>query len=260
MDLTTRPLSAGTRWLPSLHGALWRWLPKHPVPMRAVFRRCWLLTWRIEPGALQRQLPPGLSPWIHDGSAWLSIVVARMHDMRPTFLPRLLGVAFDQVVYRAVVTRGDERGVYFLRTEANHRAYAWGGDLLTHFHFHYAPIDIVGDGAEASIVAHPPGAAAFRVRFAAAAPEALLAPLPFDSLDGVRTVLCDLFYAFSVHPRTGAPGRVAVSRPEWPIRLVEPKDVHAPWMTEVLFPGACTLSHGVYTRDVPYRWTPMRRP
>jgi len=258
MELATHALSARSRWLPEVHDTLWRWLPKHPLPMRAVFDRCWLLTWRVEPDAMQRHLPDGLSPWLHDGSAWLSVVVARMSDMRPSFLPRPFGVPFDQVVYRAVVTRGDERGVYFLRTDANHRLYAWGGDLLTHFHFHHAPIDITGEGAEATIEAHPPDAA-FRARFVDVEPADVLSGLPFPTVDAVRTELCDLFHAFSVHPRTGQPGQVRVSRPAWPIHLVEPRDVHAPWMTDVLFPGACTPSHGVYTWDVPYRWTAMTR-
>ncbi len=144
-----------------------------------------------------------------------------------------------------------------MRTEANHRLYAWGGDLLTHFHFHYAPIDIDGDGASATVRIHRDEPAAFSARFRDG--EHLLATLPFADVDGLRTELCDLFHAFSVHPRSGRPGRVSVERTEWPLQLVEPVEVHAPWMTEVLFPGACTPSHGVYTWDVPYRWTAMQR-
>ncbi|TNE87456.1 MAG: hypothetical protein EP330_18505 [Deltaproteobacteria bacterium] len=252
-------LSAETRALPAVHDLLWRWAPKHPLPMRAVFDRCWLLTFRVEPDALAARLPPGLEPWIFDDSAWLSIVVARMSDMRPTFLPRWLGVDFDQVVYRAVVTRDGERGVAFLRTEANHRLYAWGGDLLTHFHFHHAPITFTEEAHRMRLSVDQPHPARLHAVFDHEADQtALLAMSPFESVDQLRTELCDLFHAFSTSPGTGRPGRVTVQRSAWNIRLVAPSEVRAPWMTEVLFPGACAVSHAVYVEDVPYRWTAMR--
>jgi len=259
-DLVRHSLSARSRLLPGVHDLLWRWAPKHPLPMRAVFDRCWLLTFRVEVAALAAQLPPGTEPWVFDGSAWLSVVVARMSDMRPTFLPRLLGVPFDQVVYRAVVVRDGVRGVVFLRTEANHRLYAWGGDLLTHFHFHYAPIRFTAEGDRTTVVVEQPGSAAFAATFDAGVDEAtVLAHTPFTDRDALRAELCDLFHAYSVHPRTGVPGQVTVQRSDWGIRLVQPRDVHAPWMTEVLFPGQCSVSHGVVVDDVPYRWTAMHR-
>jgi len=227
--------------------------------MRAVFDRCWLLTFRVRPDALARRLPAGTEPWCYDGSAWLSVVIARMSDMRPTFLPPLFGVGFDQVVYRAVACRGRERGVVFLRTEANHRLYAWGGDLLTHFHFHHAPIRFEAAPHRTTVEVDQPGRAAFRATFDATDDQqTLLSTTPFASVEELRHQLCDLFHAFSVHPRSGRPGRVTVDRAEWAIRMVKPSRVHAPWMTDELFPDACTVSHAVVVDHVPYRWTPMQ--
>ena len=41
------------------------------------------------------------------------------------------------------------------------------------------------------------------------------------------------------------------------VRVVDVRDVHAPWMTEVLFPGACRLHSAMYVPDGPYFWTPL---
>ncbi len=223
--------------------------------MRADFRQCWLLTFRVQPDALARQLPPGIEPWIFDDSAWLSIVVARMDDMRPLWLPKALGASFDQVVYRAIVRCGDQRGVCFLRTEANHRLYAWGGDLLTFFHFHFQPIRFDADATGTTLSVDAQDGAALSVRFDHSGPPDEV-PASLASLGHARTELCDLFHAWSVHPRIGQLGRVSVERPEWGVRMVRAMDVHAPWMTEQRFAGACEVSHAMYVADVPYRWTP----
>src|SRR6185369_5985810 len=101
-------------------------------------------------------LPPPLVPDTYAGQAFLSVVVADMERMRPAFVPAFLGVTYQQVVYRAVVRCGEERGVYFLRSDADNRLMVELGNLLSFFQFHQARIvtaeggglhhfDLVGD-------------------------------------------------------------------------------------------------------------------
>src|SRR6185436_18565695 len=94
-------------------------VPKHPIPMRTIFRECFLVNFAVEPDVMRGLLPEGIEPDLYGGKAWLSIVIAEMDRMRPAFLPPLFGVTYDQVVYRAVVRCEGERGVYFLRSDAD---------------------------------------------------------------------------------------------------------------------------------------------
>ena len=88
---------------------LGRHLPllKHRFPMKTTFRHCLLVNYSMDPAVLARSLPLGLTPDTVDTAdgprAFLSVVVADLEAMRPSFLPRALGSDFTQVVYRAIV-------------------------------------------------------------------------------------------------------------------------------------------------------------
>ncbi len=244
--------SAPTRRLPALHRALWRLAPKHPLRMRAVFRHCWLINVHMPVQSLAARLPAPLEPEVHHDRAWLSVVIAAMDDMRPCLLPRPLGVSFDQVVYRAVVRHGDTPGVFFLRTDANHRLYAWGGDLLTFFHFHHSAIELGLAGARGHLDVRAPGASVHAVFDHGVDPEALPGSL-FGAVARAKPALVDRFHALSVHPRTGRVNRVTVERGGWGVRAVGLPVAELPWLSAHL-PGA-EVDSAVYAPDIPYVWS-----
>jgi uncharacterized protein YqjF (DUF2071 family) len=64
----------------------------HPVPMRTVFRHCFLVNFALRPDVLVSRLPDHVRPGVHDGWSYLSIVIAEMERMRPAFLPHALGI------------------------------------------------------------------------------------------------------------------------------------------------------------------------
>ena len=107
-----------------------RLIPVHPVAMKTTFRRCFLVNFAVDPAAMRAQLPAHLEPDLHDGRAYLSVVIADMMRMRPAFLPAALGVTYTQVVYRAIVRFGLERGVTFLRSDADNRFMVAAGNAL----------------------------------------------------------------------------------------------------------------------------------
>jgi predicted DCC family thiol-disulfide oxidoreductase YuxK len=123
----------------SLAARVGRLMPKHPFPMKTTFRNCFLVNFRMEPEVLQRVLPRGLTPDVIHGKAFLSVVVADLEDMRLGFLPRALGTTFTQVVHRAIVRSPDgERGVYFVRSDADSVPMSFAGNLFSNFHFNMA--------------------------------------------------------------------------------------------------------------------------
>jgi uncharacterized protein YqjF (DUF2071 family) len=86
-------------------------LPKHPISMQTVFHDCILVNYAIQPEALMPFLPKLIRPELCRGEAFISIVIARMEQMRPAILPAGLGITYNQVVYRLVVNHAGERGV-----------------------------------------------------------------------------------------------------------------------------------------------------
>lgn len=255
MSVPIEALSADSRALPALHRLLWRWAPKHPVRMTAVFDHCWLLNYRMPPPVLAARLPDGIEPALHGGEAWLSVVVAAMSGMRPVLAPRPFAVRFDQVVYRAVVTHRGEHGVAFLRTDANHRLYAWAGDLLTYFHFHHSPIAIDATDGGATLRVDAPGAD-IRVALDHGADPERCDGSVFGTVAEAKPWLVDRYHAFHVHPRTGRFGRVTVDRAPWQVRAVGVRDAHLAWLDRAL-PGSI-LDSALYAPSIPYVWSAAR--
>jgi uncharacterized protein YqjF (DUF2071 family) len=120
---------------------------KHPVAMRTMFRTCVLVNFAFPPDVLRTLVPAALELDLYQGEGYVSVVIADMEKMRPSCLPKLFGVSYTQVVYRVVVRCGRERGVYFLRSDANNRLMCVLGDWFTSFRFHHARTRWQRDGA-----------------------------------------------------------------------------------------------------------------
>ena len=68
-----------------------------------------------------------------------SVVIADLEAMRPGFLPRAFGTDFTQVVYRAIVRAPNgERGVYFVRSDADDWTMSVFGSIFSNFNFNLA--------------------------------------------------------------------------------------------------------------------------
>eukprot|EP01052_Picozoa_sp_SAG31_P031094 SAG31_NODE_3261_length_4483_cov_3.272582_5_plen_576_part_00 len=126
----------------SLSARLGRRLPyaKHRFPMKTTFKHCLLVNYSMDPAVLARSLPRGLTPDVvstADGDrAFLSVVVADLEAMRLGFLPRGTGTDFTQVVYRAIVRAPTgERGVFFVRSDADDFGMGVAGNIFSNFNF-----------------------------------------------------------------------------------------------------------------------------
>lgn len=148
---------------------------KHLFPMKTTFRHCLLINYSMDPAVLARSLPRGLTPDTVDTPegkrAFLSVVVADLVAMRPGFLPRAAGSDFTQVVYRAIVrSPTGERGVHFVRSDADDWMMSAAGNVLSNFNFNRA--DCIWSGRAAlSLGAERALAAAGGDDAAAARPE-----------------------------------------------------------------------------------------
>ena len=75
--------------------------------------------WRVDPGIVEQQLPPGVTVATHNGDAFLGIVPFEMADIRPRGLP--IGRSFPELNLRTYVRQpgSQTRGVYFFNLDAD---------------------------------------------------------------------------------------------------------------------------------------------
>jgi hypothetical protein len=198
---------------------------KNPLTVIGHLDRCWLFTYRT-PAELARSLLPGqLEPVTHAGYAFWNIVVCHISAMRPKHFPAFIGIDYWHLAYRLYVRlplaqgRAIE-GLYFLRSECDHRLMELSGNLLTDFRFHAAQLRIQQDQEALEIHLESPDAPAYARLLPDVAPQ----PNPrsaFASLDEAAAFLKYKPYGISVD-QAGKVNVVHITRDEsaWCSRLV----------------------------------------
>ncbi len=114
--------------------------------VHGVIRRRLLVNFRIDPDVAQAQLPRTFRPKLHGGYAVGGVCLIRLEEIRPKFMPRVLGLSSENAAHRFAVMwsddEGEHEGVYIPRRDSgslmNHLA---GGRLFSGEH-HRAQFDV----------------------------------------------------------------------------------------------------------------------
>jgi len=119
--------------------------------MQGQLSKCLLLAYRTPAASVRDLLPQGLELITHGPWAFWNVVVCDVEKMRPTVAsvdtPGLCGISYRHVAYRLYVkaatqTHGRLRGLYFVRSDADHCLISRGGNLMSDFKFHGGDIRI----------------------------------------------------------------------------------------------------------------------
>ena len=95
--------------------------PRRPWAIAMTWRDLLFAHWPVDPGPLQRVMPPGLTLDTFDGRAWVGVVPFVM-DIRPRFAPALPRLShFPELNVRTYVTAGGRPGVWFFSLDAASR-------------------------------------------------------------------------------------------------------------------------------------------
>ena len=273
----------GARALLDIHGQIERAMDPSPstpgmeecpsIPWLTTVETHWLdavsLNYAVDPSALAAMLPKPLEPELHEGVAWVQLLVSRLRDMRPQGMPALFGVNFHQVSYRAAVqyrgAYGVRRGGYFLRSETDNAVMRAVGNALVEFKFHDfegADISLVRRGDTLDLAVSPQKGASVSGRVRASFD---VRPLPgapsgsvWKSRNGVQHALVDCFDAFGVDP-AGWVYVLTIDRDPWRANFVTPLRVEVPWLEDGPLRGARLDSVLHIPSPCGYRWRPLRR-
>lgn len=236
--------------------------PKHPFPVTTVFRRCVLVNFSSDPATLARALPPPLVPALYADRAWVSIVIATMEKMRPAFVPRALGISYNQVVYRAIVDCEGNRGVHFLRSDADSRVMTWLGNLMSFFRFHRSRVEIGSEDASLRVEVRSTEAKAdISATFdLASASDRLPSTSAFGDLAEAKRWLVELFTAYHPRPARRPIDVVCIDRSDWRLTVLPNAGVYR-FMDagDPFTPGSARLDSVFVVEDLKYRWHRLSR-
>jgi hypothetical protein len=123
------------------------WLKRHPFPVVAHFRHSLVLAYAFPEDVLSTLLPAGLTLDVHEGFGIVAIALVQTESLRPAFMPRICGQDFFLAGYRIFTrfhTSGGRtlRGLRILRSDTDRRIMALFGNLLTHYNYSLASVNL----------------------------------------------------------------------------------------------------------------------
>ncbi len=226
--------------------------------MKTSFRHCFLVNFAVAPSALRRHLPDHLVPDQYGPHAFVSIVIALMERMRPSFVPLRLGTTYTQVVYRAVVRCGRERGVTFLRSDADNAIMVAAGNALTFFRFNRAHVDWRISEVRVGFSLTPAGGEGARISadYDLRARPQLLSASAFPDLPAAQAYLTELYAAFGARRHPNRVEVVRIARNPWDSQVVTDQlGVYEAMHSGLLFSESeARLDSIFYVRDMKYHW------
>lgn len=236
-------------------------LQRHPLPIRAFFRRSLVLTYAYPREILEPLLPPGLELDTFGDLGFLAIAMVQTERLRPTFLPRIAGRDFFLTGYRVFARYRTEtgrrlRGLRILRSDTDRRLMACFGNLLTHYHYKTARVEVREDADVLEITVTTPRAEAdLHVRARLAGTDTLPAGSPFGDVREARRFAGPLPFTFDYEPETHSIIRIEGVRSNW-----NPLPVHVDVLRntfvehEPFARAPARLANAFLVSRVPYEW------
>ena len=237
-------------------------LQRHPMRVRAYFRRCLVLTYALPEERLAGLIPPGLVIDGYKGFGFVAVAMVQTEDLHPAWLPARFGRDFFLTGYRVFVTYRSRdgrrlRGLRILRSDTDSRLMTIAGNLLTHYHYRRAQIavrevqdsltiDIATPGSEADL--------AVRVDLCRANPT-LPHGSPFQNMAEARRFAGPLPYTFDFEPQTHSIIRIHGERSHWRPRLVDAEVSRITFFDHPPFTSTCPVfASAFYVENIPYAW------
>jgi uncharacterized protein YqjF (DUF2071 family) len=236
-------------------------LQRHRMPINAKFEWSLVLAYAVPPGVLAPLLPPGLMLDTYKNFGFLAVALVQTTDLRPAFVPQGMGIQFFLCGYR-IFTRYTMRsgqtlrGLKVLRTDTNHRAMRFFGNILTHYNYQLSSWEVQRTGEKCSIrISTPDHKADLHVEAALQQEPALPAGSPFDDFDDARHFAGPLPYTFDYERQTNSIIRVEAVREKWNPRPVSVKVHRNGFLEQDAFrDSGAVLANAFYVENVPYGW------
>lgn len=240
---------------------MWHMLKRHPFAVEAHFDFTLALTFAVPAEKLRPLLYPGLElDTYHRDTGFLAIAMVQTRDLRPEVLPAELGQDFFLTGYRIFVRRKtaagrNVRGLQVLRSDTDRRMMCMLGNLMTHYRYHHAGVEVRRDGDELGVaVDSSDGKADLLVR-AFLGERGLPRKSPFPDERTARQFAGPMPYTFSYEPETDSLLQIEGERTNWHPRLVQAEVIEAGFLDHLGLGDDVQLANAFYLEDIPYRWT-----
>jgi hypothetical protein len=238
-------------------------LKRHPFAVRARLETVIVLTYALPEVVLRPLLPPGLSLDTWEDYGFVAVAFVKTRALRPASLPGWMGRDFNLCGYRVfsryrTVEGRTLRGLRILRTDTNRRSMVVAGNLLTHYGYHYARMDLEDSNARLGLSVQSDdghGDIALTIMNGRVGAGRLPADSPFPDARQARRFAGPMPFTFDYEPQTHAIIRVEGVRGDWRPRLVDARVEALGFLEQPPFAGQRPrLASAYLIEGVDYLW------
>jgi hypothetical protein len=229
-------------------------LRRHPISVSAHFRHSLVLAYALPPSALESLLPPTLELDRHGDLGFAAAAFVQTENMRPSFLPRPLGLDFFLAGYRIFVRvagRPSLRGLYILRSDTDRRLLTFLGNALTSYRYRTVDASCRSESGRLEIQVRP---GAHVTADLTRRPAPLPPSTPFANLAEARRFAGPLPYTFHHEPETGLLLSVRGVRSAWNPEPVSVQVDELAFFAAERFGVEPRLANAFYVGGIDYRW------
>jgi hypothetical protein len=235
-------------------------LRRHPLPIRSEFELTLVLTYALPAPVLEPLLLPGLTLDRFGDVGFVAVALVQTRNLRPAFLPKQLGLDFFLGGYRIFTryrTEGRElRGLQILRSQTDSRIMTFFGNLLTHYNYRRAAVEVTKSEERLAIAIHGTEPHSDLEVVANLAEETTLpATSVFSDWKTARRFAGPLPFTFDHEAETNSIVRIEGVRQKWMPRPVNVDVKRMDFFGQPAFASATPLlASAFYLADVPYLW------
>jgi len=234
---------------------------KLPV-IHGVIRRRLLINYRADPEVVQKLLPGLFRPKLHAGFAIVGICLIRLENIRPSRIPRRMGINSENAAHRIAVQWDDENGetrdgVYIPRRDTSSRLNHYAGGRFFPGEHHLSNFEIIEDseGVHFSMKGSD-GFMEIRVDGYDGEESAFPQSSCFDSLTQASTFFESGSDGYSVSSDPGRLDGIRLDVQNWQVKPLLVTHLASSFYDDVSkFPkGSITFDHALVMRDIAHRW------
>ena len=236
-------------------------VPMMRVPtIRGLIRRRLLVNFRVDARVIERFLPAPFSPKLHEGYAIAGVCLIRLEQIRPRWIPAVLGISSENAAHRiAVIWRDSEgnwrEGVFIPRRDTNSWLnHAAGGRAFPGEH-RLADFDVFEDDRRIvmSIRARD---CRMAIRLRAQETNELPSSSCFKSLADSSAFFEAGRIGYSVTRHCGRFDGIRLETENWRVRPLAVEEVVSSFFADKsVFPdGSVTFDHALIMRDLHHQW------
>jgi hypothetical protein len=228
--------------------------------IRGVIKRRLLVNFRVDPEAVQRILPEGLTPKLQGDDAIAGICLIRLEQIRPSLIPWPLGLSGENAAHRVAVTWRDadgaaREGVYIPMRHTNSSVILMvGGRVFPGVHKR-ATFDVADTGTDIDISIRAT-AGDMDVRLRGKSAEELPRGSAFPSLAAASEFFRGGSVGYSPGREGGRLEGLTLVSPKWRVDPLAISEVHSSWLSDTSrFPvGSTEFDCALVMRDIAHHW------